>query len=299
MREYKPIEWLFRYHRNGYSFFNTNSKDKKISTKWSCYQYDKPNEKEITQWLKSPIQNYAIVCGKISDLTVVDVDTKNGGDPTPFLNRGFYEVRTPSGGYHFYFRYNDLLPSTLQKKNDEGFLKGIDIQSDKKLVFAPPSSFPNGGYTLVNDTEIGEIPDDLLTKMLDSLELEKEAKEYTPFKPIKNPEMGRPGDVFNAFASWEEILIPHGWKKVGQGYGGTQYWQRPGKKSGISGSTDWNDYGLFFCFSTTTDLNTSKGYTKFALYTALNHGGDFNKAAKSLVIDNYKRVAELTLKDYE
>lgn len=286
-------EWLFQYYRNSYSFFNTGARDKKIKTLWSEFKDRKPTEAEIESWLNSPIQNYAIVCGKISNLTVIDVDTKNGGDPTPFLNRGFYEVKTPSGGYHFYFKYSEDIPSTLQKKNREGFLKGIDIQSDKKLVFAPPSSFANGGYTVTNDGPIIDIPDDLLVQIISALEPEKEAQEYTPFTPIKNPEMGRPGDIFNALATWEQVLMPHGWTRIGHHTDGTQYWRRPGKRDGISASTNWNNYDLFFCFSTSTELNSNKGYTKFSLYAALNHNNDYKEAARSLVIENYKLAVNM------
>jgi hypothetical protein len=285
-------KWLFQYYRSGYSFFNTGAKDKKIKTLWSEFKDRKPTEAEIMNWIVSPIQNYAIVCGKVSNLTVIDVDTKNGGDPTPFLNRGFYEVRTPSGGYHFYFKYCEDLPSTLQKKEGKGFLKGIDIQSDKKLVFAAPSEFANGTYTLVNEGVIEQIPDDLLVRILSALEPEKETPEYTPFTPIKNPEMGRPGDIFNALATWEEVLLPHGWQRVGR-HNDTQYWRRPGKKDGISASTNWNNYDLFFCFSTSTELNPNKGYTKFSLYAALNHDSDYKAAAKALVIENYKLAIKM------
>jgi hypothetical protein len=285
-------EWLFHYYKNNYSFFNTKTTDKKIKTLWSDFKDRKPTEQEIKKWLESPIQNYAIVCGKISDLTVIDVDTKNGGDPTPFLNRGFYEVRTPSGGYHFYFKYNEDIPSILQKKSGKGFLKGIDIQSDKKLVFAPPSVFANGAYILNNGALIQPIPDDLLIQILAALEPEKETPQYTPFTPIKNPEMGRPGDIFNALATWEEVLIPNGWTKAGR-HGDTQYWRRPGKTDGISGSTNWNNYDLFFCFSTSTDLNPNKGYTKFSCYAALNHNSDYREAARSLVIENYKLAIKM------
>ena len=287
------VEWLFQYHRSGYSFFNTGARDKSIYRKWEFRQTQHQTEDEIKSWLNSPIQNYAIVCGKISNLTIIDVDTKNGGDPTPFLNRGFYEVRTPSGGYHFYFKYCEGLPSTPQKREGKGFLKGIDIQSDERLAFAPPTSFSHGKYVVTNDAPIIDIPDDLLVQIMEAIEPEKEVQEYTPFKPIKNPEMGRPGDIFNALATWEQVLMPHGWVKVGNANRGTQYWRRPGKTDGISASTNWNNYDLFFCFSTSTDINPNKGYTKFSLYAALNHNSDYKEAARSLVIENYKLAIKM------
>lgn len=286
-------EFLIRYKNAGYSFFNTKSADKKIFTQWKVFTTRKPTDYEIKTWLRLPTQNWAIVTGKISNLIVIDVDTKNGGDPAPFQNRGFYEIKTPSGGYHFYFKYDPILADTKHNQTT-GILKGVDIQSDMALAFCPPSFFEGkGGYTLIKDAPIVPIPDDLLTKILEALEPEKKAKEYTPYTPTKDAEMGRPGDVFNALATWDDVLIPFGWTRVGNSRH-TQYWRRPGKTDGISASTNWNDYDLLFSFSTSVDeLIPKKGYTKFNAYATLKFNGDYREAAKSLVMENYKIANKL------
>lgn len=286
-------DFIQKYKDAGYSFFNIQCSQKKIRTLWKEFQTRKPTDEEIKNWKRSPIQNWAIVCGEISNLVVFDVDTKNGGDPTPFLNRGLYEVRTPSGGYHFYTPYDDAFKNT--KHNiEKGLLKAVDIQSNGSPVFAPPTSFPQGTYTIINDVPLKPLPDDLLAQVLSELEPEKQAENYTPYIPPKNPETGRPGDIFNALATWEDVLLPLGWVKVGTNRTGTQFWRRPGKKEGISASTNWHDYDLFFCYSSSVpDIDIKRGYSKFKLYTTLVHGGDYKKAAKALVMDNYKRVRDL------
>jgi len=293
-------DFIKGYIEKGYSFFNTGSLEKKIVTSWTRFQTKKPTQKEISLWLKSPIQNYAIVCGEISNLIVFDVDTKNGGDPTPFLNRGLYEIRTPSGGYHFYTLYDDVLKSTKHLRVKlGGILHGVDIQSNKALVFAPPTKFNNGSYALVNDAPIIKLPDDLLIKVLDELEPEKQKTDFIPYKGHSAPNKGRPGDVFNCFASWEDVLIPRGWTKFGNGQSGIQYWRRPGKNtSGISASTNYKGYGLFFPYTTNVQgLEQNKGYTKFSLFVALKYGAvnaeTCSKAAHDLVIENYKLLNNL------
>ena len=151
--------WINWYRKQGFSIFNTQTKEKKVLTKWTQYQNRKPTDQELIAWTKSPTQNWAIVCGEISDLIVFDIDTKNGADPTPFLNLGMYEVRTPSGGYHFYCKYDPLLKSTKHKRDKTGgILHAVDVQSNGALVFAPPSEFPNGKYIVTNDVPIGKIP---------------------------------------------------------------------------------------------------------------------------------------------
>jgi hypothetical protein len=289
------MDFIKKYVEADWSFFNTGSKEKKIFTRWQGFQNRKPTQEEIKKWLRYPIQNYGIVCGKISNLVVFDVDTKNGGDPTPFLNRGLYEIRTPSGGYHFYTLYNPLLESTKHKKaKTDGILFAVDVQSNGSLVFAPPTTFSNGTYTLVNDVPITNLPDDLLAKVLEALKTEEKATDYTPYIPPKNPESKRPGDIFNVLATWEDILIPLGWRKVYENSSHTQYWCRPGKKEGISATTNFKGYNLFFCFSESVpELETRKGYTKFSLLCHLKYGGDFSATAKSLVMENYKIANKL------
>jgi len=287
---------LYTYKKEGYSFFNTATAEKKSITKWKKYMEEKPTDQEIESWLSFRTQNYAIVCGEISDLVVIDIDTKNGADPTPFLNRGLREIRTPSGGYHIYIKFDPLLASTRHKKDPKkGILFAVDIQSNSSFVFAPPSKFPNGGYEVINDVPVQACPDDLLAEIVNELKLEKKATTFTPYTGPKNPESGRPGDIFNAEATWDQILIPAGWTRLYTVADGTTYWRRPGKTDGISASTDYNGFGLFFAFTTSTELEPDKGYSKFNLYTQLNYDGDFRKAAVSLV----RGTIERTMSDYE
>lgn len=289
-------DFLTRYQQQGFSFFNTGTREKKCITKWTQYQDRKPTEEEITRWRKFPSQNYAIVCGAISNLVVFDVDTKNGADPTPFQNLGMYEIRTPSGGYHFYALYDELLKSTHhQKAKHTGILHAVDVQSNGAIVFAPPSFFPNGAYKVVHDVPLAPVPTDLLVRVFEALTPEEDAREYTPFKAINNPEKGRPGDIFNALVSWDELLASLGWKRIGRSTpSGIQYWRRPGKTDGISGSTNWKGFDLFFPYTTSVDgITPNKGYTKFSLLVALKYNGDPATAARALVKENYLRVHNL------
>jgi len=280
--------FIIDYIQKGYSFFNTGTHEKKCLTTWTQYQTRKPTPQEISSWSNWNTQNWAIVTGEISNLIVFDVDTKNGADPTPFQNLGMYEVRTPSGGYHFYCQYDSLLPSTRHKKiPNKGILYAVDIQSNKALVFAPPSKFQNGAYTLVNDVPVGKIPDELLIKVLEALELEKEDTDPKPYKPQAYHFEGKakPGDIYNALASWDDVLLPLGWTKVGRATEtGRQFWRRPGKKDGISASTNYKGYDLLFCYSSSTDLIPNKGYRKFTALTQLQYNGDPHECAKALVI---------------
>lgn len=287
------MKHIQEYKDRRFSFFWTGSIEKKVITPWRVYTERFPTKQELENWGKQRLQNWAIVTGKISNLVVVDVDTIKGGDPSPFIDRGFYTVRTQSGGYHFYFKYTPLLSKTKHKRQTtEGdFLHAIDIQSDGAIVFAPPSEFvwKDGsvhGYEYLGG-EIQELPGDLLEKILAALapealdELDENAIKRGQLKPYEGKP--RPGDIYNHYASWDEILVPLGWKKLRE-RGETTDWMRPGKgETGLSLTTNWKGWGLAIPFtSSVPELTPLRGYTKFSLYAHLYHGGNFTEASKEI-----------------
>ena len=93
-----------------------------------------------------------------------------------------------------------------------------------------------------------------------------------------------PGDHFEAVTDWSEILEPHGWRATGR-QGPERLWTRPGKnpREGHSATTGYrDDRDRMFVFTTSTALPTEQALTKFAVYTLLNHGGDYHGAAREL-----------------
>lgn len=94
----------------------------------------------------------------------------------------------------------------------------------------------------------------------------------------------RPGDDFNARASWHDILIPHGWHSAGN-RGTETLWVRPGKdnRDGHSASTGYaQDADRLYVWSTSAGLPSETPLSKFYVYTHLNHGGDWSAATREL-----------------
>ena len=90
----------------------------------------------------------------------------------------------------------------------------------------------------------------------------------------------RPGDDFEAKTEWPEIL--DGWTNLYTA-GHTTYRRRPGKNNGISATTGHaQDRDRFFCFTSSTEFEQEKPYTKFGAYALRRHGGDHNAAAAEL-----------------
>jgi hypothetical protein len=105
----------------------------------------------------------------------------------------------------------------------------------------------------------------------------------------------RPGDEFNERATWDEILEPKGWTFLKE-TGDVSYWQRPDKPGeGPSASVGFcrNEHGkpLMKIFSTNArPLEAGECYDKFAAFTHLYHGGDFEAAAKTLSERGFGRL---------
>jgi hypothetical protein len=96
----------------------------------------------------------------------------------------------------------------------------------------------------------------------------------------------RPGDDFNHRGDPRNVLEQHGWVRIkAPGIGGNEYWRRPGKDSGTSATLK---DGVFYVFSSNAaPFEPNRGYSPFAVYSLLNHRGDFEQAARSLRTSGY------------
>lgn len=97
-----------------------------------------------------------------------------------------------------------------------------------------------------------------------------------------------PGDRFNSLASVPTILAEMGWQEAGPirrngRLGLIQYWTRPGKDSGTSG-TYFVELGRFYSFTDNAPpLAQGETYDAFGLYVRHEHAGHFNTAAAHLM----------------
>lgn len=125
------------------------------------------------------------------------------------------------------------------------------------------------------------------------------AEEAARPKPVSVPQSGgvsgglTPGDDFAAKTSWEQILVPAGWR-YDKSWGGREYWTRPGKDRGVSASTG-GDADVLFVFSSSTEFEPWVSYSKFGAYATMErhgHGGDFQAAARQLRKDGFGEVTD-------
>jgi len=88
----------------------------------------------------------------------------------------------------------------------------------------------------------------------------------------------RPGDVFNHRGDVRAVLEQCGWVRTKGG--DNEYWRRPGKESGTSATL--KDRVFYVFSSNAAPFEPNQPYSPFAVYTLLNHGGNYEQAARSL-----------------
>jgi len=126
---------------------------------WKEFQARFPTEQEVRNWFdRFPDGQVGIVTGKISNLTVVDIE--KGGDPS-FLPQDTFIVETGGQGYHYFFRYEEGVG------NKARIMKLIDFRSEGGYVVAPGSVSEKGPYTILQDVPLLPFPKELFPAKVD------------------------------------------------------------------------------------------------------------------------------------
>lgn len=305
-----PFLWSDSDHRNKHS--------------WKPLQSRLPTPDEVREWfLDAPWgTNYgiAIIGGVVSGgLEIVDLDNAALIEPwatyveshsSGLLDKLVF-VQSPRPGLHVYYRSaycgpsqklarqlvvdpetNNFRPKTL-----------IELKGEAGYVLAPgspASCHPTGrSYEYASEKTLTEIPTISEAERNVLLAAARSLNTLDPLAPksiARHPVRvggsgGRPGDLYNAHATWAEILTPHGWECVGVDFDGTEHWRRPGKTTGQSASTNFQGTDLLYVFSENADpFEGGKSYCKFTAYALLEHGNDFQAAADKLAASDYGKV---------
>jgi hypothetical protein len=110
---------------------------------WAEYQTRLPEADEVSEWWdKWPTANIGVVCGKISNLSVVDVDLLDKANPGSIASHDdlpeTMTARTGSGGLHFYYEYSEMADGRKTLRDH------VDIKSHGGFVVVPPSLHASG-----------------------------------------------------------------------------------------------------------------------------------------------------------
>lgn len=159
-------------------------------------------------------KNYAVLCGKSSNITVIDIDNKadglvkNGLEFWNVLLKRFNNsedletpmVKTGGGGFHLYFKYNSSIKTGTHcvKGYDEAGFKttyAIDIRNDGGYVISAGSIHPDTKKKYKYEQDFDEcdpmeIPDWLLKALTMEVHVASDSITFrSRTKTIKTPEI--------------------------------------------------------------------------------------------------------------
>jgi len=293
----------------------TDGSKRPALTNWKQYQDRLPTPEELLTWF-SNAEGVGVICGKVSgNLEMLELEGRavadklhldlkemahNAGlsDVWDRINNGYVEV-TPSGGLHWLYRIDGEVPGNTKLARRPGENGGVDVLAETRgeggfVIVAPTNGtcHPSGGAWSMLVGNAKSIPTltvaqrDQLHKLFVTFDAIPKNDAIT--EDIKTKSEGlTPGDDYNAKVTWEQILEPLGWSKVYTTRDKVSAWRRPGKNDGISATTNHAGNDKFFVFSTSTQFEAERSYSKFAIFTLVEHGGDFTASARALRAQGY------------
>lgn len=128
----------------------------------------------INSWWNSyPAALIGMLTGSVNGFFVLDVDNKHGVNGSTTLAEleakhgklpRTLTVRTPTGGYHYYFKMPDFPIRNMQGKLGKTNCPGLDIRGDGGYIIYPPSTLADGRkYAVTVTLPMAKAPDWLLT----------------------------------------------------------------------------------------------------------------------------------------
>lgn len=248
---------------------------------------------QITSWWTNGYAQcgVGIVTGKETGMWVLDVDVANGKQGVETLaalikaNGGgklptTLVARTPSGGYHYYWKY----PQGVEVRNAQELGAGLDVRGEGGQVLAPPTTRAAGSYYWHDDhgpydAEVVYAPEWLL--------------ELVSFKPpseaaLRTFDAGtneQPAYVikYNAEHTWEDLLTGDSWVFDHSDSNDVGYWVRPGKdaREGTSATTYHAGLNMLWVFTTAHPfLKAEQGYDPWGYMVRRDFDGDFKAAGR-------------------
>jgi hypothetical protein len=294
---------------------------------WLQFQERHATPDQLQAWYgKQALEGFGIVTGRVSggapdrSLNALDFDDADAWDRLlelaratglgPLIDRlvsGYLE-RTPKGGVHVFascpapagrtYKTEKLAerpaPPTAKGRPTRQTLVETKCEGGYVIVAPTPGKVHPSGkpYVRVHGTlaTVEEIaPEEweglcALARSLDEMPVAAPREPKPKGRRVEGKAL--PGEDFAARTTWPDLLGELGWERV-YSRGETDYYRRPDKGQGISASVNHGGSDTFYPFTTSSEFEPRKSYSKFGVYTWTRHGGDFDAAAKALQKEGY------------
>lgn len=159
---------------DGFAVMPVSADKRPLLKEWKQYQTNKPTDGEIRAWWqKFPDANIGIITGKVSGITVIDIDSYKEGTTTISLFPPTRTVRTGNGGLHLIYDYQEGI--TISAGAFPQF-PNLDLRGDGGFIVAAGSTTDylhngvkkGGHYELINSHPIAPFPVHLFPKIKQS-----------------------------------------------------------------------------------------------------------------------------------
>lgn len=169
--EKKCLDYALEYHSRGWNVIpvKSNKQPKQAFKRWLT---EKQTKEQVKELFENWEQGIGVIVGEISNLSVVDVDVTGYIDDLPKIGKTSdlpftYMVRTPSGGYHYYYQWSGIDKAHDLRKKDGN---GRDYKHSGGYVVAPPTRVTyqkhgkqiNGEYHVTLEENLQPYPAHLL-----------------------------------------------------------------------------------------------------------------------------------------
>lgn len=158
---------------DGFSVMPVGLDKRPLLKTWKFLQERLPTEEEINRWFTKdfPTANIGIITGKVSNLTVIDIDSYKGSSTDLSTFPKTRTVRTGNGGTHLYYNYEEGI--TISAGAFPQF-PNLDIRGEGGFIVCPPSvtdyndtrdgKHKGGTYELITNVPIAPFPAQLFPK---------------------------------------------------------------------------------------------------------------------------------------
>ncbi|MDP6113101.1 MAG: DUF3987 domain-containing protein [Planctomycetota bacterium] len=281
---------------------------------WGTYKDRLPTKHEVDAWFSNGVKRLCVVLGEVSGhAECLDFDCegeKYEAWRSLLIVQGHAALlkklvieKTPGKGFHEIHRCESPVSGSMKlatrmivvASNEEVFYRGkyyrprqdengqwaifptlIETKGEAGLILCATSP----GYELIQG-KFTALPVLTTEERETLLEAAWSMNEHFP-QVVDGPtcsETGdRPGDDFNRRGDIRELLEAHGWAKIRTG--DNEHWRRPGKERGTSATLKNRTFYVFS--SNAPPFEPETAYKPFAVYTLLEHNGDYAAAARAL-----------------
>jgi putative DNA primase/helicase len=302
------------YHRAGLAILPLKTDgSRKPLIKWAAAGWQRSEWEDIAAWWNCDRPaGIGIICGgRSKGMESMDFDAHKSPSVypqwarmiEPALLSKLVLTATPSGGIHCDYRTPTTEPSkalarakNAEAENGETPHATIELLSEGHFVVvagSPANTHPTGK---IYDWLQGDPRHPPLLTIEERAALHGAARVLNLYHPEQSKPKTKPidrtklkgrklaGDIYDQQADFADILEPHGWSIVGT-KGDLTYWRKPGSNSKSShATTGYMGLNLFHCFTTDAlPFEQDHNYKPFAVFTLLNHDGDYTRAAKALM----------------